>query len=29
MRPHRYYLTETETWQVVAYLRTFHADEQD
>jgi mono/diheme cytochrome c family protein len=29
MRPHRYYLTETETWQVISYLRTFHADAQD
>jgi hypothetical protein len=29
MRPHRYYLTETETWQVITYLRTFHADAQD
>lgn len=27
MRPHRYYLTDTETWQVVAYLRTFHDEE--
>jgi cytochrome c553 len=26
MRPHRYYLSETETWQVVAYLRTFQGD---
>jgi len=26
MRPHRYHLSETETWQVIAYLRTFHAE---
>jgi len=29
MRAHRYYLSEQETWQVVAYLRTFHADQDD
>ncbi len=29
MRPHRYSLDETETWQVVAYLRTFHAAADD
>lgn len=26
MRPHRYFLTEEETWQVVGYMRTFHSD---
>lgn len=25
MRPHRYFLSEEETWQVVGYMRTFHA----
>ena len=27
MRPHRSYLSETETWQVIAYLCGFHAPE--
>jgi len=27
MRPHRYHLSETETWQIIAYLRTFHAED--
>lgn len=26
MRPHRYFLTEEETWQVIGYMRTFHAE---
>lgn len=28
MRAHRYYLSEQDTWKVVAYLRTFHAEEE-
>lgn len=27
MRPHRYDLTERETWQLVTYLRTFRAED--
>ncbi|NDY95080.1 c-type cytochrome [Wenzhouxiangella limi] len=26
MRPHRYFLTEEETWQVIGYMRTFHSE---
>ena len=29
MRPHRYYLSDTETWQIVAYLPTPHAENGD
>lgn len=28
MQPHRYFLSEEETWQVIGYLRTFHAEEE-
>ncbi len=26
MRPHRYFLSEEETWQVIGYMRTFHTE---
>ncbi|MEE4638910.1 MAG: cytochrome c [Wenzhouxiangella sp.] len=26
MRPHRYFLSEEETWQVIGYMRTFHSE---
>lgn len=28
MQAHRYFLTEEETWQVIAHLRSFHAEVQ-